>query len=141
VALLTDIDEPAVFPVHPRTRGKLEAAGLWDRLAAHGPVRLIPPVGYLDFTALLLGARGVVTDSGGVQKEAYFHGVPCVTLRTTTEWTETVTGGFNRLVGMDRRLLREALDDLSLPDDRPAYYGDGGAAELIANAVAAWTPG
>lgn len=141
VALLTDIDEPAVFPVHPRTRGKLEAAGLWDRLAAHGPVRLIPPVGYLDFTALLLGARGVVTDSGGVQKEAYFHGIPCVTLRTTTEWTETVTGGFNRLVGMDRRLLREALDDLSLPDDRPAYYGDGGAAELIANAVAAWTPG
>ena len=141
VALLTDIEEPAVFPVHPRTRAKLEAAGLWDRLEAHGPLRLIPPVGYLDFTALLLGARGVVTDSGGVQKEAYFHGIPCVTLRTTTEWTETVAGGFNRLVGMDRRLLREALDDLSLPDERPAYYGDGDAAELIATAVAAWTPG
>lgn len=140
VALLTDIEEPAVFPVHPRTRGKLEAAGLWDRLAAHGPLRLIPPVGYLDFTALLLGARGVVTDSGGVQKEAYFHGVPCVTLRTTTEWTETVDGGFNRLVGMDRRLLREALGDLSFPDERPAYYGDGDAAELIARAVVSWRP-
>ncbi len=83
----------------------------------------------------------MVTDSGGVQKEAYFHGVPCVTLRTTTEWTETVAGGFNRLVGMDRRLLRDALADLSLPDDRPAYYGDGDAAERIAGAVAAWSPG
>ena len=92
VAVLTAIEEPAVFPVHPRTRHRLQADGRWDRLAAHAPLRLSPPVGYLDFTALLLGARAVVTDSGGVQKEAYFHGVPCVTLRETTEWVETVAG-------------------------------------------------
>ena len=101
VALLEAVNEPAVFPVHPRTRHKLEAAGMWERLAAHPTLRLLPPVGYLDFTALLMAARAVVTDSGGVQKEAYFHGVPCVTLRDTTEWVETVEGGFNTLVGMD----------------------------------------
>jgi UDP-N-acetylglucosamine 2-epimerase (non-hydrolysing)/UDP-GlcNAc3NAcA epimerase len=135
VDLLTAVDEPMVFPVHPRTRHKLEGAGLWDELAGHAPLHLIPPVGYLDFTALLLTARGVVTDSGGVQKEAYFHGIPCVTLRDTTEWTETVTGGFNRLVGMDRDLARAALADLSVPAERPPYYGDGAAAERIALAV------
>ena len=133
--MLEAIDEPAIFPVHPRTRHRLEAAGLWDRLAAHPPLRLSPPVGYLDFTALLMAARAVVTDSGGVQKEAYFHGVPCITLRDTTEWVETVDGGFNHLVGMDPRRVRAALADLSMPAERPPYYGDGDAADRIADAV------
>lgn len=137
VGVLQAIEEPMVFPVHPRTRHKLEAAGLWDELAAHAPLRLVPPVGYLDFTALLLGARAVVTDSGGVQKEAYFHGVPCVTLRDTTEWVETVEGGFNRLTGMDAERVRAALADLDMPAERPPYYGDGKAAEHIADALAA----
>jgi UDP-GlcNAc3NAcA epimerase len=136
VAVLEAIDEPAVFPVHPRTRHKLEAAGHWDALEGHPSLILSPPVGYLDFTALLLGARAVVTDSGGVQKEAYFHGVPCVTLRGTTEWVETVEGGFNRLVGMDPALLRAALADLSMPAGRPEYYGDGRASERIADLIA-----
>lgn len=138
VDLLTGIDEPMVFPVHPRTRHKLADAGLWDELSRHASLRLVPPVGYLDFTALLLTARGVVTDSGGVQKEAYFHGIPCVTLRDTTEWTETVDGGFNRLVGMDRDRARAALADLSIPAERPPYYGGGDAAERIARAVVAF---
>ena len=69
-----------------------------------------------------------MTDSGGVQKEAYFLGVPCITLRDTTEWVETVDGGFNRLVGMDPARVRAALADLSMPDERPPYYGDGDAA-------------
>lgn len=138
VALLTAIDEPMVFPVHPRTRHKLEAAGMWGRLAAHGPLRLSPPVGYLDFTALLVGARAVMTDSGGVQKEAYFNGIPCVTLRETTEWVETVAGGYNRLVGMDPVRARAALADLAMPAERPPYYGDGAAADRIADAVVAW---
>jgi UDP-N-acetylglucosamine 2-epimerase len=94
-------------------------------------------VGYLDFTALLIAARAVVTDSGGVQKEAYFHGVPCVTLRDTTEWVETVEGGFNTLTGMDPDRVRAALDGISMPAERPPYYGDGSAAERIADAVAA----
>ncbi|MGD9695690.1 MAG: non-hydrolyzing UDP-N-acetylglucosamine 2-epimerase [Thermoleophilia bacterium] len=137
VALLTSIDEPMIFPVHPRTRHKLTEAGLWGRLEAHAPLRLSPPVGYLDFTSLLIPARAVVTDSGGVQKEAYFHGVPCVTLRDTTEWVETVQGGFNRLVGMDATAARAALADLAMPAERPPYYGDGRAAERIAEAIAA----
>jgi UDP-N-acetylglucosamine 2-epimerase len=141
VAVLTAIEEPAVFPVHPRTRHRLEAAGLWGRVAAHAPLRLSPPVGYLDFTALLIGARAVVTDSGGVQKEAYFHGIPCVTLRDTTEWVETVDGGFNHLVGMDAERVRAALGDLSMPAERPHYYGDGAASERIADAIAAAGPG
>jgi len=136
VDVLAAIDEPAVFPVHPRTRHKLEAGGLWDEVAAHPTLRLSPAVGYLDFTALLLGARAVVTDSGGVQKEAYFQGIPCVTLREGTEWIETVDGGFNRLTGMDPERVRAALADLSMPAERPPYYGDGHASERIAAAIA-----
>ena len=103
--------------------------------AGRPTLRLSGPVGYLDFTALLVGARAVVTDSGGVQKEAYFLGVPCVTLRDTTEWVETVDGGFNRLVGMDPARVSAALADLSMPETRPPYYGDGDAAGRIADAV------
>ena len=135
--MLEAIDEPAVFPVHPRTRHRLASAGLWERLEGHATLRLSPPVGYLDFTALLIGARGVVTDSGGVQKEAYFHGIPCITLRDTTEWVETVDGGFNRLVGMDAAKVRTAIADMTMPPERPDYYGDGEASEHIADAVAA----
>ena len=137
VEVLEAIEEPAIFPVHPRTRHRLASAGLWDRLERHPALRLSPPVGYLDFTALLIGARAVVTDSGGVQKEAYFHGIPCVTLRDTTEWVETVEGGFNRLVGMDAAKVRDALADVAMPAERPHYYGDGEASERIAEAVAA----
>ena len=83
---LAKLDEPVVFPAHPRTSAALAATGIG--LSPH--VRVIPPVGYLDFAALASQARVVLTDSGGVQKEAYWYGVPCVTLRTTTEWVETV---------------------------------------------------
>jgi UDP-N-acetylglucosamine 2-epimerase len=80
----------------------------------------------------------VVTDSGGVQKEAYFHGIPCITLRNETEWVETVQGGFNRLTGMDAARVTEALADLAMPDGRPPYYGDGHASDRIAEAILAW---
>jgi UDP-N-acetylglucosamine 2-epimerase len=135
VEVLRAIDGPAVFPVHPRTRHKLEQAGLWEALNAVPGLRVAPPVGYLDFTALLLGARAVVTDSGGVQKEAYFHGVPCVTLRDETEWIETVEGGFNRLTGMRAAAVAAALADASQPAERPPYYGDGHASERIVAAL------
>lgn len=137
VAVLEALDEPAVFPVHPRTRAKLEAAGLWERVGAIPGLRVVPPVGYLDFTALLISARAVVTDSGGVQKEAYFQGVPCLTLREETEWVETVEGGFNRLVGLDPERVRAGLAGLAMPDERPSYYGDGDAARRMAEVLAA----
>jgi UDP-GlcNAc3NAcA epimerase len=138
VSVLEALQEPAVFPVHPRTEHRLRAGGHWRRLEAIPGLLLSPAVGYLDFTALLTRSRAVVTDSGGVQKEAFFHGIPCLTLREETEWVETVQGGFNHLVGLDPARVREALRNLSMPADRPTPYGDGQAAEHIADALAAW---
>ena len=135
VDVLSSLGQPAVFPVHPRTRAKLQPGGRWDALARVPGLVLAPPAGYLDFTNLLMNARAVVTDSGGVQKEAYFHGIPCITLRDTTEWVETVEGGFNALTGMDAARVGATLADLSMPAERPPYYGDGHAAEAIARAV------
>ena len=132
VDLLLAMDGPLVLPLHPRTRARLEAAGLFERLAAG--VRLSPSLGYLDFMALLLGARGVLTDSGGVQKEAYLAGVPCVTLRATTEWTETVESGWNVLVDLDADAAAAALRRAP-PDTRPELYGDGRAGERVVEAL------
>jgi UDP-N-acetylglucosamine 2-epimerase (non-hydrolysing)/UDP-GlcNAc3NAcA epimerase len=137
VSVIAAIDEPLLFPMHPRTRHRLEAAGLLADLEARPGLRLLPPVGYLDFAALLMSARAVLTDSGGVQKEAYFRGVPCITLREETEWVETVEGGFNRLAGLDPARVRAALADLAMPAERPPYYGDGRAAEAIADILLA----
>lgn len=134
VELLLAVPGPVVLPLHPRTRARLEAAGLYERLERG--VRLVPPLGYLDFTALLLHARGVVTDSGGVQKEAYLAGVRCVTLRATTEWTETVEVGWNALVDLDAEAAVAALER-PLPAERPPLYGDGRAGERVVEALRA----
>jgi UDP-GlcNAc3NAcA epimerase len=122
-----------VLPLHPRSRARLEAAGLLGELEG---VRLVPPLGYLDFTALLLHARAVLTDSGGVQKEAYLAGVPCVTLRDRTEWTETVQAGWNVLVGLDPGAALAALER-EPPEERPPLYGDGRAGERVVEALLA----
>lgn len=140
VDVLRAIGEPAIFPVHPRTRHKLEQAGLWDAVNAVPDLHIAPPVGYLDFTALLVAARAVVTDSGGVQKEAYFHGIPCITLRDETEWVETVNGGFNRLTGMHAAAVATAMANLTMPADRPHYYGDGNASGKIVAALVGEAP-
>jgi UDP-N-acetylglucosamine 2-epimerase len=125
---LAALDEDVVFPAHPRTRGALAAAGieLGER------VRVLPPVGYLDLAALASQARVVLTDSGGLQKEAYWYGVPCVTLRTTTEWVETVEAGWNRLVGTDPEAIVAAVREAAPGPERPALYGDGRASQEIA---------
>jgi UDP-N-acetylglucosamine 2-epimerase (non-hydrolysing)/UDP-GlcNAc3NAcA epimerase len=136
VALLVSMPDPVVLPLHPRTRARLEAAGLLPELEAAAGVRLVPPLGYLDFTALLVHARAVLTDSGGVQKEAYLAGVPCVTLRDRTEWTETVHVGWNALVGLDADAARAALER-ERPADRPPLYGDGRAGERVVQALLA----
>jgi UDP-N-acetylglucosamine 2-epimerase (non-hydrolysing)/UDP-GlcNAc3NAcA epimerase len=135
VDLLAGLPEPVVFPAHPRTRLRIDEAGLGDRL---GPVRLIAPLGYLDFLKLARHARAVLTDSGGVQKEAYLLGVPCVTLRDTTEWVETVEAGWNVLVDLDRDAALAALEQKP-PAERPELYGGGHAAERLCEALAAYT--
>jgi UDP-GlcNAc3NAcA epimerase len=134
VDLLLAIEEDVILPLHPRTRGRLESAGLLDRLAAG--VELLAPQGYLDFTSLLVHARAVLTDSGGVQKEAYLAGVPCVTLRDTTEWIETVDAGWNVLVDLDRDAALAALQRTP-PAARPELYGDGRAGERVVSSLSA----
>jgi UDP-N-acetylglucosamine 2-epimerase (non-hydrolysing)/UDP-GlcNAc3NAcA epimerase len=137
VDLLLSLDAPVVLPLHPRTRSRLEAAGMLERLAA-GAI-LLPPLGPLAFTSLLTRARAVLTDSGGVQKEAYLAGVPCVTLRDTTEWVETVQAGWNVLVDLDADAARAALER-EMPAQRPQLYGDGHAAQRVVGAMARLGP-
>jgi UDP-N-acetylglucosamine 2-epimerase len=133
VDLLLAIEPPVVLPLHPRTRARLEAAGWLIELA--GSVRILPPLGYLAFTALLCHARAVLTDSGGAQKEAYLAGVPCVTMRDTTEWVETVDVGWNVLVDLDAAAANAALERTP-PAQRPELYGDGHAGERVVAALA-----
>jgi UDP-GlcNAc3NAcA epimerase len=128
------LDLPVIFPVHPRTRAAIErgAGGLPDNVLP------IDPVGYLEMVALESRAHAIATDSGGVQKEAYLSGVPCVTLRSETEWTETVDAGWNRVVDDDPGALRSALADADFMDrarSRPDLYGDGHAAARIVAAL------
>jgi UDP-N-acetylglucosamine 2-epimerase len=129
VDALSSLDEPVLLPLHPRTRAALRAEGL----EFGGAVQVLPPVGYLEFTALLRGARVLVTDSGGAQKEAYLHGVPCVTLRPVTEWVETVEEGWNVLVGDDPERIGAAVREARAPAAKTDVYGDGHAAERIAD--------
>jgi UDP-N-acetylglucosamine 2-epimerase len=136
VEVLESIDEPLVFPIHPRTEAALSRRGLLER--AERAAHVIPPLGYLDFTALLRSARACLTDSGGVQKEAYLHAVPCLTLRTSSEWVETIELGWNRLVPLEGRAVADALHEISAPHERPPLYGDGHAAERIAQLVGAF---
>ncbi len=136
VALIEALPLPVVFPMHPRTRARLEDAGLLGRLEASGGMRVTEPLGYTSFSALLCRARAAVTDSGGVQKEAYLAAVPCVTLRENTEWTETVDAGWNTLVGLDAQLALAALERPH-PAERPPLYGDGHAAERCVAAIGA----
>jgi UDP-GlcNAc3NAcA epimerase len=133
VELLTAMPAEVVLPLHPRTKARLQEAGLLDGLAA-GRVRAIEPQGYLEFTSLLAHAQAVLTDSGGVQKEAYLAGVRCVTLRESTEWTETVNAGWNTLVGLDAAAARAVLDRPP-PPERPPLYGDGRAGERVVEAL------
>lgn len=136
VAGLNAVDEPLVFPLHPRTRLALEREGL--RLAPH--VQTLPPLGYLDFAALASQARVILTDSGGLQKEAYWYGIPCVTLRPSTEWVDTVELGANVMVDDDPARLVAAVAGAVMPAKRPELYGDGQAAERIAETLVTLSP-
>jgi UDP-N-acetylglucosamine 2-epimerase len=134
---LTRIEERVVFPAHPRVAEAIRSEGLSLELARPSQVRMSPPLSYLDFAALASLARVIVTDSGGLQKEAYWYGVPCVTARPSTEWVDTVELGANVLVDDDPERLVAAVREARMPADRPPLYGDGHASERVAAALLA----
>ena len=131
VRALNGVRETVILPAHPRTRKALSRLGA--RLASH--VRLIEPVSYSDMLVLEENARLIATDSGGVAREAYCLAIPCLTLRESTEWVETVDAGWNRLVGTDPERILEAWFDFSPPAERPPIFGDGTAAQRIARVL------
>jgi len=134
---LADSHWPVVLPLHPRTRQRIAAMPQFRQ----GSLRLIDPVGYLDMIMLEKNARLIATDSGGVQKEAYFHCIPCLTLRDETEWIELVEIGANRLVGAEREAIRSAINQTMLPAvPATSLYGDGQASTAIADILAMGRP-
>ena len=133
---LTRLEQPVVFPAHPRTRAAIKGKGQAESLS----LLIMEPLGYLDFAALASQACVIVTDSGGLQKEAYWYGVPCVTTRPSTEWVDTVELGANVLVDDDPDRLVDAVRTAQMPEERPQLYGDGHAAERIAAALYASRP-
>jgi len=124
-----------VFPVHPRTVKKISEFGLNNLLNSAINIKIIDPVGYLDMLILEKHAEKILTDSGGVQKEAYFMKVPCITLRTETEWTETVESGWNTIVNTDTDKILKAVDSTYIPENHPDFYGNGKAGEKIAQVL------
>ncbi len=135
VDAFSQLDKKVVWAVHPRTHKNLETFGLLERVESDPNIHAVPPVSYIETVSLLRSSAGLLTDSGGMQKEAYFFGVPCVTLREETEWIETVELGWNRLTGADTERILSAVSELSRPSGRPAVYGDGHAAEAITRAL------
>ena len=123
-----EMDEPIIFPVHPRTKQCLIHS---TSSITNSKLRCIPPVGYLDMLMLEQNARAILTDSGGMQKEAYFFGVPCVTMRTETEWVETVEAGWSVVVGAKREKIVETVRTFKTGNTRQELYGNGTAAERI----------
>jgi UDP-N-acetylglucosamine 2-epimerase (non-hydrolysing)/UDP-GlcNAc3NAcA epimerase len=139
VAVLEALPLPAVLPLHPRTRARLEdAPELMARVERIAGLTLTGPLGYLDTLKLARHARAVVTDSGGLQKEAYLLATPCVTLRPSTEWVETVATGWNTLVDLDPRAAAAAIERTP-PAERPELYGGGQAGERIVDALSSYT--
>jgi UDP-N-acetylglucosamine 2-epimerase len=135
VSALAALDRPVIWAVHPRTRKNLQAFGLDAVVEASPSIIAIEPVPYTDTVALLRSASALLTDSGGMQKEAYFFGVPCVTMRDETEWVETVELGWNTLVGADTERILAAAQARTKPIARPSVYGDGHAADTIVDVI------
>jgi len=124
-----------VFPVHPRTIKYLKQYQLYDRIIQAKSIKLLEPVSFIDMIVLEKNAQKILTDSGGVQKEAYFYQVPCITLREETEWVETVTDGWNCIVGADYQKILTAIEDFSPDTPQQGHYGDGNASEKLSQLI------
>jgi UDP-GlcNAc3NAcA epimerase len=135
VAAFSSTDEKIVFPIHPRTLKYLKQYGLYGQLRDASNMILITPVGYLDSIILTQNAKKVLTDSGGLQKEAYFCKVPCITLDETTGWPETVEDGWNTLVASNKEKITEAIRHFELGGKQRKVFGDGKATERIVDII------
>lgn len=129
IEILGKSKRKVVFPVHPRTKKLLINYGLWEKIPEN--VIIIPPLGYLDMLNLLQSAYKILTDSGGVQKEAYMLGVQCITLRDNTEWVETLEDGWNSLVGANKEKILEAINESKPKKDQTNIFGNGDASKKI----------
>lgn len=129
IGAINDCKKPTLFPVHPRTRNFIRKYGLSKKL----PENLIicDPLGYLDMITVMSSAAKILTDSGGIQKEAYLLSVPCITLRENTEWVETVNAGWNVLVGADRKKMIEMISTFTPPKEYPNLFGRGGSERIV----------
>jgi UDP-GlcNAc3NAcA epimerase len=133
IEALMESGKTVVFPVHPRTKKYLQEYRLYDSLSEN--IHVIEPLGYIDMLLLMKHARKILTDSGGIQKEAYVLGIPCITMRENTEWIETLTGGWNVLVGADRDKIRSALlSDIRTNNDN-TVFGKGDAVSKIVRII------
>jgi UDP-N-acetylglucosamine 2-epimerase (non-hydrolysing) len=133
VEAFCSVDENIVLPIHPRTEKYLKQYGLWDKLCGH--IMVTSPVGYIDMLELMANSKKILTDSGGVQKEAYMLGIPCITMRENTEWVETVNDGWNVLVGADHEQIVDAINEFEGADVRGDVFGCGDACEKITEMI------
>jgi UDP-GlcNAc3NAcA epimerase len=131
VQALCSTELPVIFPMHPRTRQWIKKIGFEDVLKNSPQLRCLEPMGYLDMILLEQNAHCILTDSGGVQKEAYLLGIPCLTIREETEWQETVDSGWNQLIPANKSAILNALSQDTHPKNHPSFYGDGSAAQRI----------
>jgi UDP-N-acetylglucosamine 2-epimerase len=129
-------DCPVILPIHPRTKKAMHREKM--KFVFNHNVKLIPPVSYLEIVALEAGSKVILTDSGGMQKEAYFACVPCITLRDETEWVETVDAGWNLLAGANTEAIIDAVNEAAhnIPSIQPQFYGNGNASQKITHLLA-----
>jgi len=134
---------PVIWPVHPRTRKKIAELGLDEKIKEAPALKIVEPLSYLQMVCAEKNSRLILTDSGGVQKEAYFHGVLCVTMRTETEWVELVESGWNLIAGLDEKTIVKSVETMLSKDIgglvRENFYGDGRAGEKIVAEIKAWS--
>lgn len=137
---IKDLETEVVFPIHPRTKKAFQEYGLLNELSGFKNVRLVPAIGFIDFMALLENATKVITDSGGIQKEAYILKIPCITIRDNTEWTETLSGGWNILTGVDSKNIIKAIRaDNVLLKYKPFAFGNGNTSHIITDILTSIT--